>query len=335
MAEATTTAVKQQSWWPLLWGLAVLLICPYVPLFETFVPIQQTLLLLVPIVAVCSILGWMMGGRLALALIWIAFSIYMLLQPAGSPGTPYDQMARGWAVLLAASFGIISLWGNASTPFFARALGAVGMATGIGFVIALSFPSGIARFEHAAGEEFTRRTSVTIQRVQESLHDPQSRSMLDKFPMVEEMDEQAIEAIRPMPSIAATLLPALLALESLAVLAFGWGVYRRLAPVEIGPRLSPLAEFRFNDQLIWGLAVGATLWLLPAFEEGKNAGYNLLLFFGTLYLLRGIGVLGWIARGRYIFVVFLGLIPYLLVGVALALGLGDTWLDLRRRAKAS
>src|SRR6478672_9064089 len=123
MAEATTTEVKQQSWWPLLWGLAVLLICPYVPLFETFVPIQQTLLLLVPIVAVCSILGWMMGGRLALALIWIAFSIYMLLQPAGPPGTPYDQMARGWAVLLAASFGIVSLWGNASTPFFARALG--------------------------------------------------------------------------------------------------------------------------------------------------------------------------------------------------------------------
>ncbi|HEV7387643.1 MAG TPA: DUF2232 domain-containing protein [Gemmatimonadaceae bacterium] len=334
MAEATTTAVKKQSWWPLLWGLAALLICPYLPLFEALIPIQQTLLLLVPVIAACSIIGWMMGGRLALAVIWIAFSIWMLLQPAGPRGTQYDLMARGWAILLAASFGLVSLWGTA-TSFFSRALAAVGIATAVGFLIALSFPSGIARFEHAAGEELTRRASLTIERVQESLNDPQSRAMLDKFPMMEEVDEQGLDVMRQLPSRAASLLPALLALESLAVLAFGWGVYRRLTPVEIGPPLGRLAEFRFNDQLIWGLAVGATLWLLPAFEEGKNAGYNLLLFFGTLYLIRGIGVLGWIAKGRYVFVVILGLVPQILIIVALALGLGDTWLDLRRRAKAS
>ena len=334
MADATTTADKKQSWWPLLWGLAALLIFPYLPLFEALIPIQQTLLLLVPVIAVCSIIGWMMGGRLALAVIWIVFSIWMLLQPAGPRGTQYDLMARGWAILLAASFGLVSLWG-AATSFFPRALTAVGIATGIGFLIALSFPSGVARFEHAAGEELTRRASLTIERVQESLNDPQSRAMLDKFPMMEEVDEQGLDVMRQLPSRAATLLPALLALESLAVLAFGWGVYRRLTSVEIGPALGRLAEFRFNDQLIWGLAVGATLWLLPAFEEGKNAGYNLLLFFGTLYLIRGIGVLGWIAKGRYVFVVILGLVPQILIIVALALGLGDTWLDLRRRAKAS
>ena len=334
MAEATTTAEKKRSWWPLLWGLAALLICPYLPLFEALIPIQQTLLLLVPVIAACSIIGWMMGGRLALALIWIAFSIWMLLQPAGPSGTQYDLMARGWAVLLAASFGLVSLWGTA-TSFFSRALAAVGIATAVGFIVALSFPSGIARFEHAAGEELTRRASQTIERVQESLNDPQSRAMLDKFPMMEEVDEEGLDVMRQLPARAATLLPALLALESLAVLAFGWGVYRRLTPVEIGPPLGRLAEFRFNDQLIWGLAVGATLWLLPAFEEGKNAGYNLLLFFGTLYLIRGIGVLGWIAKGRYVFVVILGLVPQILIIVALALGLGDTWLDLRRRAKAS
>src|SRR3954471_24672340 len=332
MAEATTTAVKKKSWWPLVWGLAALLICPYVPLVETLIPIQQTLLLLVPVITASCIIGWMLGGRIALAVIWIAFSVWMLLQSAGPHGTQYDLMARGWAVLLAASFGLVSLWGT-GTPFFSRALGAVGIATAIGFLLALSSPSGIARFEHAAGEEFTRRASATTVRVQLSMKDPNSRQMMDKFPMMEEANEWSLDAMRQMPAIAATLLPALLALESLAVLAFGWGVYRRLTPVEIGPPLSPLAEFRFNDQLIWGLAVGATLWLLPAFEEGKNAGYNLLLFFGTLYLIRGIGVLGWIARGRYIFLVVLGLIPHVLIGVALALGLGDTWLDLRKRVK--
>jgi len=52
MAEATTTAEKKRSWWPLLWGLAALLICPYLPLFEALIPIQQTLLLLVPVIAI-------------------------------------------------------------------------------------------------------------------------------------------------------------------------------------------------------------------------------------------------------------------------------------------
>jgi|SRR5436190_13814620 len=333
MAEATTKAGKKRSWWPLFWGLVCLLICPYLPLLVSLFPIQQTLLLLVPAVAACSIVGWRLGGRAALAVIWIALSVWMLLQPAGESGTQYDQMARGWAVLLAASFGLVSLWSTA-TPFFSRALASVGIATGIAFLIALAAPSGIARFQHAAGEELTRRTSNMIEVIQTSLDDPQSRATLDKFPGVEEVDERAIDMMREIPQRAATLLPALLALESLAVLALAWGVYWRLTPILIGPPLSPLTEFRFNDQLVWGLAVGATLCLLPAFQEGKNAGYNLLLFFGTLYLIRGTGVLAWIARGRYLLLIVLGLIPQVYIIVTLALGLGDTWLDLRRRAKA-
>ena len=138
--------------------------------------------------------------------------------------------------------------------------------------------------------------------------------------------------MRSIPARTAMLLPALLALESLAALGLGWAMYHRLSAVMIGPPLGPLTEFRFNDQLIWGLAVGATL-CLPAFENARNVGYNLLLFFGALYLVRGIGVLGWMARGRYAFIVILSLVPQVFVIVTLALGLGDTWLDWRRRAK--
>jgi len=333
MAEATTTAAKKQSWWPLIWGLAALLICPLLPYFEAVIPIQQTLLLLVPVVAVCSIVGWKIGGRLALAFIWIAFSVWMLLQPAGKSGTQYDQMARGWAVLLAASFGLVSLWGT-GTPFFARALAAVSLATAVGFLIALTSPSGMARFQHAAGEELTRRVSSTIEKTREAWDTPQWRALMEKVPSLDSWNDESEAVMRAIPEHAATLLPALLALESLAVLALGWGVYRRISPVQIGPPLSPLTEFRFNDQLVWGLAVGATLCLLPAFEEGRNAGYNLLLFFGALYLIRGTGVLAWIAKGRYALIIVLTLLPQIFVIVTLALGLGDTWLDLRRRAKA-
>ncbi len=172
MAEAATPAAKRQSWRPLYWGLAAFLVCPFLPFFELIFPVQQTLMLLVPVIAACSIVGWKLGGRVALALIWIALSMWMLLQPAGPPGTQYDQMARGWAILLAASFGLVSLWSTA-VPFFSRALFSVGLAVGIGFLIALSSPSGIARFQHAAEEELTRRVSSTIQKIEDGRNTPE------------------------------------------------------------------------------------------------------------------------------------------------------------------
>lgn len=336
MAAAATTPAQKQSWWPLVWGFAAFLILPQLPFFELMIPIGQPLLLLVPAITVCSIVAWKLGGRLALAVIWLALSVWILLQPAGSPGTPYDQMARGWAVLLAASFGLVSFW-NATSPFFIRALTAVALATGIGFLIALSAPSGIARFQHAAGEELNRRVSFTIDRIQQSMNTPEWKNLAEKMPAIDTWNDESEAAMRAIPDQTAIMLPALLALESLAALALGWGIFQRLSPVKIGPPLSPLTEFRFNDQLVWAVAVGATLCLLPAFADGRSAGLNLLVFFGVLYLVRGLGVLAWIARGRYAVIVILSLIPQvcIMLGVlALALGLGDTWLDLRRRARA-
>ena len=337
MTAATTTPTKKQSWWPLFWGLAALLFLPMGPPLNEVVPIDQTLVLLVPAIAACAIVGWKLGGRAALAIVWLVFAGWILLQPAGSPGTPYDQMARGWAILLAASFGLVSLW-NATLPFFVRALSAVGIATGVGFMIALSSPSGMARFQHAAQSEFTKRSSASLERIEAGRNTPQWRELAAKAPWLDAMQDENEAIIRALPAHTAPLLPALLALESLAALALGWAVYQRLSAGRIGPPLSPLTEFRFNDQLVWGVAVGATLCLLPTFTDGRSAGFNLLTFFGTLYLLRGLGVLAWIARGRYLVLGILSLIPPfgMMLGVlALALGLGDTWLDLRRRAKAS
>jgi hypothetical protein len=337
MAAAAATPSQKQSWWPLLWGLVGFLLLPQLPFFELMIPIGQPLLLLVPVIAVCSIVGWKLGGRVALAVIWLALSAWMLLQPAGPAGTPYDQMARGWVILLAASFGMVSLWSTAN-PFFVRALTAVGLAMVVGFLIALSAPSGIARFQHAAGEELTRRVSSTIDKIQQSMDTPEWKQLAEKMPALDTWNDESEAAMRAIPDHTAGLLPALLALESLAALALGWGIYQRISPIKIGPPLSPLTEFRFNDQLVWGVAVGATLCLLPAFADGRNAGLNLLVFFGVLYLIRGLGVLAWIARGRYAVIVILSLIPQvcIMLGVlALALGLGDTWLDLRRRARTT
>jgi hypothetical protein len=260
----------------------------------------------------------------------------MLAQSVGAPGTPYDQMTRGWAIVLAASFGLLSILWNTTTPFFIRGLASVAVATAIGFIVALSAPSGIARFQHASGEELTRRASSSIAKMQLGMSTPEWRQLAEKVPGVDTMNDEAEDVMRVLPDRTASFLPALLALESLAALALGWGIYERISQIKIGPTLAPLTEFRFNDQLVWGVAVGATLCLLPAFAEGRNAGINLLIFFGAIYLIRGLAVLAWIARGRYAVIIILSLIPQvcLMLGVlALALGLGDTWLDLRRRPR--
>lgn len=337
MADAATRDNKGQSWRPLLWGLAAFFLLPLVPLGDVIFPIQQTLLLFVPALAVCSIVGWKSGSRAALAIIWMALAVWMLLQPAGPPGTAYNQMARAWAIVLAAGFGLVSLLSSA-TVFFVRGMAAVGIAFAVGLTVALSSPSGIARIQHAGGEEFMRRAAATLNQFQQKWDTEPWKDLTARAPLLQAADDWAADIEREIPKHTTPLLPALLALESLAALGLAWSVYNRLSAVKIGPSLGPLTEFRFNDQIIWALAVGLTLSLLPAFGDGRNAGFNLLLFFGALYAIRGLGVLAWISRGRYLFIILLSLIPqgiFLLGLLSLALGLGDTWLDLRRRARAS
>jgi hypothetical protein len=354
-ATAATSDKKSQSWRPLIWGLAAFLFLPVLPPFDVLLPVQQTLILIVPALAVCSLLGWRAGGPAALAIIWVAASIWILfqfagpplsaykdltsfpalfwimLQPLGVSGTAYNVMAPAWAVLMAASFGVITLLATAA-PFFTRALGAVALSLGIAFGLALSSPSGIARFQHADGEELMRRAGVSAAALARG---SEQVSAMGGSGLSAIYDEAA-QTEQEIAGYAPKLVAALLALESLIALGLAWTLYHRLAPVRIGPRLGRLAEFRFNDQLIWGLAVGLTLALLPAFGDGRNAGYNLLTFFGAIYTLRGLGLLGWIVKERYLFLFLPTIIPWggiALITTALSLGVTDTWLDLRNRAK--
>jgi hypothetical protein len=338
MTVAVAADQKPGSWRQLGLALAGFLLLPLIPIIRSTIPIEQTLVMIVPAVAASALIGWKLGGRAALALIWLVLAAWMLIQPAGLRGTPYDWMSRGWVMLLAASFGAVSLW-NTSTAFFVRAMAAIGLAAAVGFTIAIASPGGISRVKHAVGDELTRRSGASIEALHQLTSTPTWVAWSAKSPVLDEVAERSENELRAAPRHAANLLPALLALESLAALALAWALYHRLSPVPVGPPLGPLKEFRFNDQLVWGLAVGATLYLLPPFVEGKNAGLNLLLFFGALYLTRGLGVMAWMSRGRMLIIamVLMALIvPLAIVGVlAIALGLGDTWLDWRRRARAT
>jgi hypothetical protein len=144
------------------------------------------------------------------------------------------------------------------------------------------------------------------------------------------------------------LFPSLLLLESLAALALAWTTYHRLSRTRLGVPLGPLKDFRFNDQLVWGLIVGLAIVFLPALDFIGGAGRNLLVFFGALYAIRGFGVLSWfLAPGALAATLFVGfamlwwpvlnavaVLGFMLLALAaFGLGLGDTWADWRRRAR--
>ena len=87
----------------------------------------------------------------------------------------------------------------------------------------------------------------------------------------------------------------LLVLESLLALVVGWAVYHRLVRVRIGPALVPLRALRFNDQLVWGLVVGATIVLVPTRELAVQiaesaATYGKYLPLKSMVMFGGVGM---------------------------------------------
>jgi hypothetical protein len=336
MTESAAAAPVRGSWRRLAIGLGAFMFAPLVPALRAAMPIEQTPMLLIVMVAVCAILAWRNGGRLALAVVWVAIAAFVLLSSAGPPDSPYNLLARGWVLLLAASFGLVSIVAP-TEHFFPRALSALAVAIALAFALVLVSPGGPTRISNAMATEFNRRNDQSIAALRQVSTQPGWKDVVDGSPALQRLTEESEAQLASIPKWSSVLVPALLALESLAAMGLGWALFHRMSNVAIGPQLGKLRDFRFNDQLVWGVAVGASIFLLPAFSEGKNAGLNLLLFFGILYMLRGMGILAWMSRTRVLtFMLFaLALIAWPLVAaLAFGLGLGDTWLDLRTRAQA-
>ncbi|MEO5580798.1 MAG: DUF2232 domain-containing protein [Gemmatimonadaceae bacterium] len=331
---ANAAPVRVRKPWRLLAvGLFLFAFAWRVPQLSLMLPVEQPGLLLIPIVTVCAILGWRQGGSVWFAIAGIAVSALVLFQAGNVPGDSFGWMSRGWVLLVAASFGLISIMAPAE-PFIPRALSALAVATAVGFSLVLMSPGGFGRVDTIVTTELNRRRDEGITSLREAQEQPAIKEAVAKRPALQsvyEANEQQIEAI---PGWSGVLLPALLAIESLIAMSLGWALYHRLGGAAIGPALGSLRDFTFNDQLIWGVAVGASIYLLPAFNEGRNAGLNLLVFFGALYVIRGLGVLAWMRRGRVQTWILIGVAivaPPIIPAIAFGLGLGDTWLDWRTR----
>jgi hypothetical protein len=353
MAAAATPVGRERGWGPMVLALVACLAvaaAPFWPpaaglaaaLVRSLVPVEQMLLLVVPALAVCAAVAWWAGGRLAPALAWSALAVWVIWQPLPAESPGYAAVARGWALVLAAAFGIVCfVWPR--LPFFVRALSAIGMATAFALLWLLVTGRDPARLADVMGAELGRRSHASLDAWQRHLRtDGVWRSVSERAPEIAARATASAEQLAELPSRTAPVVPALLGLESLAALGLAWGLHHRLSRVRLGPPLGSLVTFRFNDQLVWGLVAGVTIVIVPSLAPLRAVGFNLLLFFGALYALRGLGILRWLASERVALVAVVGvalLLPIVglellagtLSGLALAVGLGDTWGDWRNR----
>lgn len=268
-----------------------------------------------------AVFGLLLPPRRPLVVLGSAAVVGLFAVPAASSPTALGVF--GWTASLAVLFALLSLRLPGWT-FTGRALAAAGGAlAGFGAVVAAS--GRWAELDRAVGEQVLALTSGWRDRLAAGVSDPEAA-------------EQIAAAVRGAAEWQVRVFPASLALYSLAVLALAWWVFLRLGARERWGDLAPLRAFRFNDHLVWVAIAGAVLLLLPLGPVPARAGANLLLFMGGLYALRGFAILTFMVRGGLPAMLLTGgavvmaLLNPLVLAIPMLLGLGDTWLDVRRRA---
>lgn len=332
-----TASTPQRGWWWLGLALMTFLIAVELPIAQTLLPIHRALLLLLPLVAACSLVGWWNGGSAARATVALALAIWSVAD-AVRGGVSSDVLAAAWSTLAGGCLGL-SLMASRSSRFLGKGVVAVLSALIVSALLVVVTPSGPAAFDrtvdavlevrgnadlnnwHVARSQMTRASTTRA--------DSATTVVMDRF-------EQSLAGL---PRLARLVLPSMLALQTLVAMALAWSLFHRISRTRLGDDLARLRDFRFNDHWIWSVIVGLVLALLPALESLRPLGVNLLMFFGALYAMRGAGVLAWFLRpGRTLLGLMLGVALLLLLrdGAAIVLGLvglGDTWADWRRRIR--
>jgi hypothetical protein len=345
---ADAVAPSERGWGKFLLAIVAFLLVPMIPQMRALLPVEQTMMLLVPAIAACALVGWWAGGRAFTAIAWVAIAVLMSLQQSATPNAFYN-LVRGWSLLLAGAFGLVCLFGARRT-LFSRAMIALAITIVAATVMSLLGPVTPTQAAKTVSDEFARRNAETVTTLNATIqmYPKEWAEWSSKVPALAELPTKTASDLSKVSETGLVIFPALLALQSLAALALAWGTYHRLARSRIGAPLRPLRDFRFNDQLVWGLIVGLTVMLLPTLRSLHGVGKNLLVFFGALYAVRGFGVLTWfMAPGSLGVTLTVGFIlllapvinvvaalAFMMLGVtSLALGLGDTWADWRKRAR--
>ncbi len=345
---AQAPARVERGWVKLFLAILAFVVVPTIPQFRALLPVEHTVVLLVPALAACFVVGWWAGGRMPLALMFVALAAYLMVQQPDAPSV-FANLQRGWSLLLAGAFGLVCLFGL-RRALFGRALAAMTVALVLSLVMSTLGPVTGTEVHKAVASELEARNTDTMHKLDTFLgqYPEQWSELVKKVPQLEQLPAETERQLTALASTGGGLYPSLLLLESLVALAIAWATYHRLGRARLGPPLAPLREFRFNDQFVWGLILGLVVLFLPVLSRFERFGENLLVFFGALYAVRGLGVLSWfLAPGALAVMATVGFamlwapflnavaaVGFLLLAIAaFGLGLGDTWADWRNRAR--
>lgn len=243
---------------------------------------------------------------------------------AGAVGSPDPiwYAERGWALLVAGGFvGATVLWDRADTA--ARGVVAVGVGAAGALLVGAVRPGLLTELDWWIEQDLSSAALAATE-------------VMGRLGMEAGLGEGGYLRALEWQHL---LYPAFLGLASVAALAVGRFVVERLDGRTEVP--GPFREFRFDDHLAWVLLAGLLLAAAPAGEQLARLGGNAALFVGGLYLLRGFAVLFWVGAATVTSAwtaalwIVAGMLLYpVAVLTALALGLGDSWLDVRRRLVA-
>lgn len=294
--------------------LAVALLSPISPLVLVGVPLALLLL------AFCN--------RELLALVVAAVILATAFAGIPDSGRALWIAERGWALLLGGAFVLTTL-ARPRDRVISRALYALAAVFAVIAVHSLFQPGLVSELDWWVASE---------------LRDAAGR-VYDAFATISASGQNAWAerlgaTVFDWAEVQVVVYPAFLALASIAALEVGWFVVGRFWGTRSA--LGPLRDFRFSDQLVWVLIGGLALLVLPIGGLAGRVGENAMLFMGGLYLIRGIAVMAWLATATItsawvgaLWAICALLLYPMVAGAALAIGLSDTWLDLRTRLRNS
>ena len=146
-----------------------------------------------------------------------------------------------------------------------------------------------------------------------------------------------ITALYQTAEVQILIFPALTALASISALLLSWWLFIFFSG-RSEEAFGSVKKFRFNDHLIWMLVVGLFLLFTRWSEPLQRLGSNAVVFIGALCAVRGAAVIVFITGGFSFLgyaMTFLGLVivPPIVLGGAVLIGIADIYLDFRKRSE--
>ncbi len=277
--------------------------------------VSPSVLVAVPFLVIGFVLGMRPLGVLAVGVLAVAVTM------VGQPRDALWYVERGWAVLAGSWFAGLTLR-RPDSAFSGRALGAVGGAAVVAAVLLGTQSNAWGTVEWVVGERIAQGVGSALEAI---------RLLRGGATLPPSVMTAVEDTVRTQTSV----FPALLGISSMAALGVAWWVYVRLSSGN-DQGVGPLRDFRFNDHLVWVFIAGLVLLVTRWGDALARVGANAVVFMGALYALRGAAVILFLSGGLslfgYVMLAFgLVFLPPLVLTGAMVIGIGDTWLDVRRR----